>query len=52
MNENNENLSGQWAISLGFYPGVLIGMRSYRTEGLITHVLYFPFVDVALQIFK
>jgi len=52
MNENNENLSGQWAISLGFYPGVLIGMRSYRTEELITHVLYFPFVDVALQIFK
>ena len=52
MNESNEDLSGQWAISMGFYPGVLIGMRSYRTEELTTHVFYLPFVDVALQIFK
>jgi len=52
MNENNEDLSGQWAISIGFYPGVLIGMRSYRMEELTTHVFYLPFMDIALQIFK
>jgi len=52
MKEDNEDLSGQWAISIGFYPGVLIGMRSYRAEDLTTHVLYLPFMDIALQIFK
>ena len=51
MSEEN-NLSGQWAVSLGFYPGVLIGMRTYRNEGLISHVFYVPFFDLAIQIFK
>ena len=46
MNESNEDLSGQWAITMGFYPGVLIGMRSYRTEELTTHVFYLPFVVI------
>jgi len=52
MKEDNEDLTGQWAISIGFYPGVLFGVRSYRAEGLITHVFYLPFMDIALQIFK
>ena len=52
MKEDNEDLSGQWAISLGFYPGVIFGVRSYRTEELTTHVFYVPFIDVAVQIFK
>lgn len=51
MSEEND-LSGQWAVSIGFYPGVLIGMRSYRNDGITSHVLYLPFFDIALQIFK
>lgn len=38
-----------WAISIGFYPGVLMGMRSYYADGLTSHVLYVPFFDIALQ---
>lgn len=44
---NNDKLN--WAVSLGFYPGVLIGMRSYYSEELTSHVLYLPFFDIALQ---
>jgi hypothetical protein len=50
-NENN-NLSGEWAISLGFYPGVLIGMRSYHNDNITSHVFYLPFFDIAIQIYK
>lgn len=51
MKEEND-LSGQWAVSIGFYPGVLIGMRTYRNESLVSHVFYVPFFDIAVQIFK
>jgi hypothetical protein len=37
-----------WAIELGLYPGILIGFRTYPEENMITHVLYMPFVDIAL----
>ena len=39
-----------WAISIGFYPGVLIGARSYHAEEMTSHVFYLPFIDVAFQI--
>jgi hypothetical protein len=39
-----------WAISLGFYPGVVLGIRSYYSEDMTSHVLYVPFFDIALQI--
>ena len=41
-----------WAISIGLYPGVLIGFRTYQQEDSSIHVLYLPFVDVALVIFN
>jgi hypothetical protein len=37
-----------WVIELGLYPGILFGFRSYPEENMITHVLYIPFVDIAL----
>lgn len=40
----------QWEFSLGFYPGILIGMRTYYTEDVTTYVLYLPFVDFALAV--
>ena len=41
-----------WAISIGFYPGILIGMRSYYSKETTSHVLYLPFFDIALQFVK
>ena len=41
-----------WSLSLGFYPGVLFGMRSYNEEHQTTHVLYIPLVDLALEIYN
>lgn len=41
-----------WVIEIGFYPGILIGFRSYIEEDIAIHVLYLPFFDIALKIFK
>jgi len=39
-----------WEISVGFYPGILLGMRTYKTEEVTTHVFYLPFIDIAVVI--
>jgi len=39
-----------WSLTIGLYPGVLIGMRSYREKDYSTHVLYLPLIDLALEI--
>ena len=39
-----------WEISIGFYPGILLGMRTYKTEEVTTHVFYLPFIDIAVVI--
>ena len=41
-----------WELSLGLYPGILTGFRTYNEENQTTHVLYMPFVDVCLTIFN
>ena len=41
-----------WEFSMGFYPGVLIGMRTYRERNRNNHVVYLPFVDFCLTTFK
>ena len=41
-----------WSLSVGFYPGILFGVRSYNEEQQTTHVLYIPLVDVALEVYK
>ena len=48
MELNNEERN--WELSIGFYPGILFGFRSYEEEEFTTHVLYLPFVDIALEI--
>ena len=48
MEMNNEKKG--WSLSLGFYPGILFGFRTYEEQGFTTHVLYIPFVDVALEV--
>ncbi len=41
-----------WEFSMGFYPGVLIGMRTYRERNRNNHVVYLPFVDFCLTTIK
>lgn len=41
-----------WEFSLGFYPGILLGFRSYDEDGKSNHVLYIPFVDACLTFYK
>tara|TARA_R100001509_G_scaffold103422_1_gene60843 strand:- start:974 stop:1114 length:141 start_codon:yes stop_codon:yes gene_type:complete len=41
-----------WRISIGLYPGILIGIRSYEQEDVVLHVLYLPFVDIAFEYIK
>ena len=41
-----------WSISLGTYPGILLGMRSYEEETQTTHVFYLPFIDLALEVYN
>ena len=41
-----------WSLSIGFYPGILIGMRTYVEDKQDSYVLYIPFVDIALEVFK
>ena len=49
---NNNMIKNNWEISFGFYPGILIGFRSYKEKKSTNHVAYLPFVDVCLTIFK
>ena len=41
-----------WELSLGLYPGILIGFRTYNEENHTVHALYLPFVDIAFTIFN
>jgi uncharacterized membrane protein len=41
-----------WEFSMGFYPGVLLGFRSYTERNKNNHVMYLPFVDFCLTIFN
>lgn len=49
---DNKIVKNNWSLSIGFYPGILLGMRSYNEEVSNTHVLYLPFVDLALEIYN
>ena len=48
----NKNNQTKWSISLGFYPGILFGMRSYIEEKQTAHVFYLPFIDFAFETYK
>ena len=41
-----------WEITLGLYPGILLGMRSYIEKEYVQHVFYLPFVDICIEIDK
>ena len=39
-----------WSLTIGLYPGILLGVRTYEELEFTTWVLYLPFVDLALEI--
>ena len=46
-------MNRNWELSIGIYPGILIGIRTYEEKNFNEHVLYLPFcVDIALTIDK
>ena len=47
-----KEIKDNWSLSVGFYPGVLLGGRTYDEGNKITHVLYLPFIDIALEVYN
>ncbi len=41
-----------WSLSIGVYPGILLGIRTYNEDKQTTHVIYLPFIDLAIEIYK
>lgn len=41
-----------WEISIGLYPGILVGIRTYSEKEYVQHVIYLPFVDICIEIEK
>ena len=41
-----------WTLTVGLYPGILLGARTYNYAESDLHVLYLPFIDIALEIDK
>ena len=41
-----------YRVSIGLYPGILIGIRTYEPEDVVQHVLYLPFIDIAFEYIK
>jgi len=39
-----------WELSVGLYPGILFGIRTYMEQDYKQHVLYLPFIDICLEI--
>ena len=48
----NEDGKPTWSLSIGFYPGVLFGIRTYEEDKQVAHVFYIPFIDIAYEIYK
>jgi hypothetical protein len=52
MSKKYEHKGKDWELSLGFYPGILSGFRTYKGEKRDNHVLYIPFVDICLTVYN
>jgi hypothetical protein len=50
MSKNIEDKGSSWSMALGTYPGILFGARTYHGPTHTQHVLYLPFVDIAIEI--
>ena len=41
-----------WELSFGFYPGIMLGFRTYKNLEKSDHVVYIPFVDACLTVYN
>ena len=41
-----------WQLEIGFYSGIVFGVRTYEEETQTAHVFYLPFVDLAFITYK
>ena len=48
----DKEIKKNWTMSLGFYPGICLGIRTYEEPKQTSYVLYIPFVDLALEIYN
>ena len=39
-------------VNVGVYPGVLIGIRTYKDYDANTHAIYLPFFSIHIVVFK
>jgi hypothetical protein len=46
----NQNDDRYWSFTIGFYPGLLFGLRAYEEKDFTTYVFYLPFIDFAFEI--
>jgi len=53
MSKNIEDKESKpnWTLSFGFYPGILLGIRTYEEDEQTAYVLYLPFIDIALEVY-
>jgi len=51
MSNNTEDKEDKrnWTMALGFYPGILFGVRTYHGPIHSQTVIYLPFVDLAIE---
>ena len=48
----DKEIRKNWTLSIGFYPGILMGLRTYEEKKHNSYVFYLPFIDIALEIYK
>ncbi|MBC8436763.1 hypothetical protein H8D85_00405 [bacterium] len=40
-----------WEVSIGMYPGLVLGVRSYKQQDRVDHVFYLPLFDLCITVF-
>jgi len=51
MKKNTEDKENKTiSLSLGLYPGILFGVRTYAYENITQYVIYLPFIDFLIEI--
>jgi len=48
----DKEIKKNWTLSVGFYPGIVFGIRTYEEPDQTAYVFYMPFVDVSLEIYN
>ena len=48
-----KKIKDNWSLGIGFYPGILFGIRTYE-EGTANQYMFYIYrlIDIALEIYK